>query len=135
MTATEPSFLLDAESLVSKWGFGDGDALDDWWWDTFDVEPPVNCDDLLHALVLEYLVPAMRARGWDPKVIRIGTIHNPVRAESLNGHEVDWYASGHVHFDPPIEVSVTWQQIEQLAAQLIIREAGSNAKHDRGASG
>jgi hypothetical protein len=115
---SDHNFLMDAESLCSKWGFGDGDAFDDWWWDTYDEDAPANSDDILHALVLEYLVPAMRAANWFPVLCRIETIHNPVRAESLNGAGVDWYDGEYPNFDPPIQGSVTREQVEQVVQRL-----------------
>lgn len=118
---SEPMFLLDAESLMSKWGFGDGDALSDWWWDNFDEDCPFNADDLLYALVVEYLMPKLRAAGWTVELCRIETTHNPVRAERLNGREVDWYAAGHVEFDPPIFAEVTREQITSLGEKLILK--------------
>lgn len=115
------SFHLNAESLCSKWGFGDGDALDEWWWETYDEAPPFNTDDMLHALVIEHLVPEMRKAGWDPMIVRISTVHNPIRAEHLNGVTVDWYDSN-VEFDPPIEVWVTPEQVEQMAHAIRPRD-------------
>ena len=117
-------FSLDAESLCSKWGFGDGDALDDWWWDTYDDDSPVNSDDILHALVVEYLVPRMRDAGWYPVLTRIETNHNAVRAETLNGAPVDWYDSDGSHFQQPIVVTVTQEQIEQMAQRLTVAPIG-----------
>lgn len=104
----EPRFTLHAESLLSKWGFGDGDALEDWWWDNFDEEPPFNDHDVLYALVLAHLVPAIEEAGHSVEVFRIHTIHNPVRGRRLDGEEVDSYAGAYVL---PIEVSVTREQI------------------------
>jgi len=109
---SEPRFTLDADSLLSKWGFGDGDALNDWWWDNYDEEPPFGDHEMLYALVVAHLLPKMREAGWDVELVRISTIHNPVRAERLNGVEVDHYVADHPSI--PIEASVTREQIEAL---------------------
>lgn len=109
--------MLDAESLCSKWGFGDGDALDDWWWDTYDEGPDVNTDDLLYALVVAYLVPAIRDAGHTVEIERIGTIHNPVRASRVDGAEVDWYAMEDT-FMPAVTVWVTRGQIEEMSRKV-----------------
>lgn len=120
MTTSEPPPLhLDAEGLMSKWGFGDGDAFDDWWWDTFDTNPPVNSDDILHALIVEYLMSALAAAGHRGELTRIGTSHNPIRLETLDGAEVDHYSPAD-HFDPPICVTITRAQVEQITAKLTL---------------
>ncbi|MFK4760315.1 hypothetical protein ACI3KS_05205 [Microbacterium sp. ZW T5_45] len=113
--STQPTFTLDAEGLLSKWGFGDGDALDDWWWDNFDEEPPFNDHDMLHALVVTYLVPAICDAAREVEVFRLETIHNPVRARTLDRVEVDHYSTQDRRIDPPITVAVTKQQILDLA--------------------
>lgn len=110
---SEPTFLLDANSLLSKWGFGDGDALSDWWWDNFDEEPPFNDHDALYTLVETHLVPELEKAGWEVELVKISTIHNPVRAERLNNIEQDWYAADHP--DIPIQVYVTAAQIRAAA--------------------
>ncbi len=110
----EPTFTLDAEDLLSKWGFGDGDALDDWWWDNFAEEPPFNDHDMLHALVLAYLVPALRDAAHEVEIFRIETNHNPVRAETLDGILVDHYSTRDWRIDPPVVAAVTKQQILDL---------------------
>lgn len=115
----EGHFFLDAESLLSKWGFGDGDALDDWWWDNYDDAPTVNTDDLLYALVVAYLVPALRDAGYEVELERIGTNHNPVRARTLNGVEVDHYDTGRDRLEPPVWVTVSPHRIEDLIRKTV----------------
>lgn len=118
----DPTFSLDAESLLSKWGFGDGDALSDWWWDHYGAEPPFNDHDMLHALVLAYLVPAIHDGAREVEIIRIDTIHNPVRADTLDGVQVDHYSRRDWRIDPPIVVEVTRAQIEDLVAKVTVQE-------------
>lgn len=110
---TEPMFTMHADSLLSKWGFGDGDALSEWWWHRFETDPPFNDHDVLFNLVEAYLAPKMRAAGWEVDLVKIATIHNPVRAERLNNAEIDWYTGDNGPI--PIEVSVTAEQILHAA--------------------
>lgn len=119
---TDRTFLLDAESLCSKWGFGDGDALDDWWWDTYDEAPTIDTHELLHALVLAFLMPAIREAGHEVVLERIETNHNPVRAFTIDGVEIDHY-SDHDHFDPDILVEVAREQIEAIVAKTVVPSA------------
>ncbi|MFB4348488.1 hypothetical protein [Microbacterium sp. CR_7] len=116
---SEPTFELDAESLLSKWGFGDGDALSDWWWDSFGEDAPFNERNVLHALVIAFLVPALHDAGRDVEISWIETNHNPVRADTFDGVPVDHYdATSAWRIDPPVSVRVTRLQIEALVAKL-----------------
>lgn len=117
----EGHFYLDANSLLSKWGFGDGDALDDWWWDQFDMAPDVDTHELLYSLIVAHLVPALRDRGYEVELERIDTIHNPVRARTLNGIEVDHYSLGDSRIDPPVWVTVSPEQVEAIVGKTIMR--------------
>lgn len=89
-------FVLHAECLASKWGFGDGDALNDYMYDLRDeglISQVPNRDDFLYAVVCKYLLPELHKRGVVVDLVNIGSIHNPVRAERVNGAEVDWYGN------------------------------------------
>lgn len=116
----DPKFLLHAESLLSKWGFGDGDALSDWWWDTFEYDPDWDFHVVLFELVKEHLVPEMERKGHRVELVFIHTIHNPVRAERLNGEEIDWYGD---HATLPIAIAVTR---DQILAAVAVTEQGEN---------
>lgn len=109
---------LDMSSLCSKWGFGDGDMLDDWWWDTYGEAPSLNSDDLLHALVLTYLAPAIEAAGHRVEIVRVETCHNPVRAISLDGLEVDWYSLEDELSD--VSVDVPRPGVEEIARAIVL---------------
>src|SRR5690606_28592406 len=76
--------------LLSRWGFGDGDVVDDWWWEEFDGPPPV--EDALEQLVEQLLLPVLTEHGHTFEAYRIGTIHNPIRLRVLDGEPVDVYA-------------------------------------------
>lgn len=87
-TQAQRPLRLYADGLLSKYGFGDGDVLRDWWWDTYDEEPPFDTHEALYRLVAELIVPLIREHGDEVEVYRIHTIHNPVRASSVNGEPV-----------------------------------------------
>lgn len=114
----DTSLVLDAESLMSKWGFDDGDALDEWWWDRFNTSPGFKTDELLYALVLAYLMPAVRAAGHEIELVRIETVHNPVQARSLDDAEVDYYGV-ECHFNPPVRVSVSVDQVLDMVTKIV----------------
>jgi hypothetical protein len=96
-SVNEPTARLSVRSLCSKWGFGDGDALfvdlSDYWdavgreydYAAFDEEA------LLRLVVRRHLVPAIEAAGHTVEVVDVETIHNPIRAHTIDGVEVDWY--------------------------------------------
>ena len=65
--------MLHARSLLSKWGFDDGACPDDWHL-------------ILRTLVRTRLMPSIRE---DVVLYDVETIHNPIRAESVNGRPVD----------------------------------------------
>lgn len=80
---------LHASGLLSKWGFGDGDLVDDWWWEVFDEPAPVEA---LEQLVEQLLLPVLIEHGHTFEAYRIGTIHNPIRLRVLDGEPIDDYA-------------------------------------------
>ena len=108
---------LFTESLFSKWGFGDGDEPDHLL-DCLDAAHLKLSSDwhaVLRLLVRRHLVPALNRTV---AVYDIETIHNPVRAESVDGVEVPWAAV--VGQEPlpeygltPDHVVLTWEQIRQ----------------------
>lgn len=116
----EGHLFLSADSLLSKWGFDDGSTLFDWWWDRFNESPAFDDADVLHALVLAYLVPALRDAGHTVEIVHIETSHNPVRAETLDGREVDHYENGRIH--PPVWVTIAPEQVDEIVGRLVIRE-------------
>lgn len=119
---SEPRFYMEANSLLSKWGFGDGDALTDWWWDNYDEDPPFNDREALHTLTLVHLMPLIRKAGWEGELVRIATNHNPVRIERLNGSDVtgEWYSSDADETFDNIEATLTRAEIESTLAAVTI---------------
>lgn len=74
------------ESLLSKWGFGDGDMLDDLLYD--NELGSVDAHGVLIEIVKTRLIPKIK------QVVNVYTVqcaHNPIRANSVNGVEVDCY--------------------------------------------
>jgi hypothetical protein len=116
---------LRAVDLFDKWGFGDGDVLDDLMFDN-GIDPSVWTFDgvtgggyehrqtfescLLIAVVREYLVPAIpRPFG----VHRTYSAHNPVRADM--GETVDGLGS--------IYIDVPNADVLRIARDMIAKEA------------
>jgi hypothetical protein len=92
----EPFVTLCSAGLLSKWGFNDGDAPDDYL--DYCEERGVwrsRWRELLPRVVREYVLPAL---GQKVETVEIGTNHNPVRARTVDGVNVEdhWYD----HDDP-----------------------------------
>jgi hypothetical protein len=98
---------LHAEGLTSKWGFSDGDLLGDWIFDNaYELQDQVDSHDVLIDLVRAYLIPELAAHGHVVELDQFITIHNPLRARTINGVEIDWYAA-HDVARPIADISVT----------------------------
>ena len=82
--------VLYGHGLLSKWGFGDGDVLWDWWYNQADEPPPNHPDHhkVLTHLVETHLLPVIRDAGHAFEVEYVATTHNPIRLRSLDGHRV-----------------------------------------------
>lgn len=108
----EPTLYLDVDCLCSKWGFNDGDCPDhllDYWEEVGVDWPQLNVDwhQALRALVRAHLVPAIEAAGHTVEVYDIETIHNPIRARSLDGVAVDDYDGRRAPFELCVTVPYT----------------------------
>jgi hypothetical protein len=111
-TVSSPTLLLISDGLLSKWGFNDGDAPDDWldWCEERGIDwfaLPSWRDEILPALVRRFLVPAL---DQDVKLTFISTNHNPIRAETVDGVNVEdrWYDS---HDSGPA-LTPEWVEVE-----------------------
>lgn len=113
MSGREDALLLSADCLLSKWGFGDGGILFDYLWVALELDntpageamggPAATSQEVyqrfrevdehavLRRLVREHLVPALESAGHRLEVYDIETNHNPIRARSVDGVEVDDY--------------------------------------------
>ena len=120
---TDQSLILHASGLLSKWGFGDGDVLAQWWWDVYDEEPPKNDHDLLYALVTQYLLPVLRKEGNDVLVYRIHTNHNPVRAEYINGRHLADLSIVDDDLLGDTQVVLTKEQVEVITKVIVLTES------------
>lgn len=85
------SLILGGASLCSKWGFNDGNSPEDL---PDDLLTEVDWHHVLRTLVRSHLVPAIKAAGYSITVYDIDTAHNPIRADMINGIEIDHYDSG-----------------------------------------
>ncbi|WP_405850603.1 hypothetical protein OG211_34780 [Streptomyces niveus] len=128
---SEPAVTLFSADLLSKWGFNDGDTPRAWldWCeangiDSSDVEFP------LVALVREHLVPVIEQMI---EVVKIGTSHNPIRAQRVDGVDMSdvWYGRAPQPDLTPDCVTVPMTEVLRLA----LEEAGlSEAPRHQGPS-
>lgn len=84
--AASPRATLFSADLLSKWGFNDGDDPEVWldYCEANGID--YNTVDFpLVELVRRYLLPAL---DQDVTVVEIETIHNPIRAETVDGIDV-----------------------------------------------
>lgn len=118
---------LDTAGLLSKWGFGDGDCLDDLLWDmvddgtlTLDERRAGSGIDFEHGVLVrvvrEFVLPAIEQTV---EVYEIGTIHNPIRASSVNGREVDDRG------DNPFTITPEWVEVASSEVARIAREVAA----------
>lgn len=120
------------DGFFSKWGFEDGDVLDDalyemGWGDAYQTAGFDFDHDVLVAVLDRYVVPAVR-QNHELTVTRIYTIHNPYRAETFDGKDVRgfWF---NPDFSPPVTpeiVDVPWSVIADIASEVYNR-VGSTA--------
>lgn len=93
---------LFASGLLSKWGFSDG-AMPDELWDVLDgLGVPwdgVEWHAVLRVLVRTYLVPAL---DQVVEVVDVETSHNPIRASTVDGVDVEPYWND---VDEPVELT------------------------------
>lgn len=139
-TVTGPALLLSADCLLSKWGFSDGDILFDYLWVALELDntpageamggpaaatsqevyqrfQEVDEHAVLRRLVREHLVPALEAAGHRLEVYDIETNHNPIRARTVDGVEVDDYDRD--GSNPQLRVKYV-----EVPREVVLREAG-----------
>jgi hypothetical protein len=98
--------------LVSKWGFQDGDQLSDLCYDLrFDDGIEVDDHALLVETVRRFILPRLD-QSVETRVI--STIHNPIRAETVDGEDVTglWY-------EPMADSPITPEVIDVSHANLL----------------
>ena len=119
MSGKGASVYLFSSSLLSKWGFNDGDAPCEWldWIDEQGIDWGTVShwrDGILPMLVRRYLLPKIEQ---DVTLVDISTNHNPIRAETVNGVDVtDWWydTSGNEPKLTPEYVEVPMDEILQI---------------------
>jgi len=90
---------IDPNGLLSKWGFGDGDMLDDLlyengyedaWKDDADKEEGHWFDHrILVRVIEEHVVPKL---DQVVETFTVWGIHNPIRADNIDGIKfTNWY--------------------------------------------
>jgi hypothetical protein len=121
--------ILFSQSLLSKWGFNDGDAPDRWfdWCDERGIDWTVVAhwrNGILPVLVRRFLLPAI---DQDVTLVKIGTNHNPIRAGTVGGADVSdfWYGDADGPVLTPEYVEVPFETVLEIAMQTA--EAGSRA--------
>jgi len=116
---SEPTIRLYASSLLSKWGFGDGDDPDEWvdYCEAHGIDWMAIRYPLVE-LVRRHLLPAL---DQAVTVVEIETIHNPIRVETIDGVDVSdiWYSAS---FDDdrltPEYVDVPLDEVARLALEV-----------------
>jgi hypothetical protein len=117
------SLYLPSWCLLSKFGFSDGDMPDDlcdWLEDRLGIERArdVSWHAVLEALVREHLLPVL---DQAVEVVSIETIHNPIRATTVDGADVtdSWYGDPGRPELTPDGVTVSYETV--LAKVLELR--------------
>ena len=88
------------EGLLSKWGFADGDLLD------YAFTREDLCD-----FVEKVIVPQITSHKVE--TCRISTIHNPIRAKTVDGIEVEYPQDERFVLLPEV-ISYTGHEIQAL---------------------
>jgi hypothetical protein len=120
----EPKLLLYSECLLSKWGFNDGDEPDFWldWCDEQGLDYNARGWDwhaTLRRLVREHLAPKLEQRV---ELVDIETIHNPIRVETVDGVEVDWYADRPIALTPD-HVEIPFSEVLRVVREVQLAHA------------
>lgn len=120
----EPTLWLHSACLLSKYGFGDGDEPDAWldWCDEREIDynaPGWDWHATLRRLVREHLLPKLDQRV---EVYDIETIHNPIRADTVDGIEVDDVRPEAGPQLTPESVGVPYSEVLRIAR--LVSEAG-----------
>ncbi len=111
----EPQLTLFSRCLLSKWGFNDGEAPDQWY--DYCEARGVDYSKLdfpLVQVVRRYLVPKLEQAVT---VVDIETSHNPIRVETIDGQDVTetWYGRAPAPTLTPEFVDVPMADVLQLA--------------------
>lgn len=112
------NFIMYADDLLSKWGFGDGDSLSEYLdeYVSEDLRYKITHHKLLEELVKRYLLPELEDKV---EIFYIETIHNPIRAEMINGK---YYTNHYSHDDCGLlgdtEIRLDKSTIEEVIIEM-----------------
>ena len=113
----QPGLWLFSESLLSKWGFNDGDTPDELldWCDANGHPYPNDWHTVLRTLVRTRLAPVLQQRV---ELVDIETNHNPIRAEKVDARDVTdlWYQTEPGLTLTPDDVVVSFADVLALYA-------------------
>lgn len=118
----EPKLMLWSKGLLSKWGFADGDEPDSWldWCDEQGID--YNAWDwrtVLRRLVREHLAPKLTQHV---EMVDVETIHNPIRANTVDGVEIDWYTDQSITLTPD-HVEIPFSEVLRVAREVALADA------------
>jgi len=110
------NLILRADGLLSKWGFRDGDVLSEYLYENMteynEYTAVVKDHHALEELVKRYLLPKLKKKV---EIQFIETIHNPVRAEMIDGiYYTNHYDWDDEHLLGDISVEITPEQIQEV---------------------
>jgi len=117
VTAINRGVVLVASSLLSKWGFRDGDEPDEYldWLDEQQLPHPEDWHPVLRHLVRTRLLPLI---DEDIEVYDIETNHNPIRAGTVNGVEIDDTRAGNHGVLRDVDVVIPYAEVYAVQEQL-----------------
>jgi len=112
--------IFHTDSLISKWGFDDGDILENFAFNNnleFEYDPDKShsgSHSALIKLVCEHILPKL-----DQEVIvqEISCIHNPIRALTVNGRDAS--AFWHESFSPPFITPATIYIPNEIVLEIV----------------
>lgn len=118
--SAEPVLRLFADGLLSKHGFNDGDEPDSWI--DYCEQHGLSFEwrawhSVLRQLVKRYLLPAL---GQKVTTVNIETSHNPIRAQTVDGLDVEGCWSG-PQPEPqltPEYVEIPMSEVARVAAEM-----------------
>ena len=117
----DQAITLHARDVLSKWGFDDGDLMlhDQRCRAILEEFQGVTSHELLVAVVRRCLLPRLHQHV---ELAELVTLHNPARAESVDGVKLDGYGSpvdgdDYVDLTPDLIV-VALDEIRAIADEL-----------------
>lgn len=101
------TYTFFSDSLLSKWGFGDGNMLDELCGATSHDDLALFVDKIIVSQITSHKVTARR----------VHTIHNPIRAEFVDGVEALYPVDERFELKPE-KFSYTGQEILEALEKL-----------------